>query len=166
MKTKGFAGTASIQKNPFGYKVVAPKGKNEPAFALKKLPEGIRSGKATITWKMKDVDPRAATRNGFVVLSSDEDALASIFAGAWSGSNKLSIFESIGAYKRDAQKRFVPGAEVNCTLVLDMDARTAELTLNGVTLKSAFTESVTSINYIGFGVRGAQTQFTEPNITK
>jgi hypothetical protein len=166
VKTEGFVGTASIEKKSYGYRVLAPTKINSPVFALKKLPQGIRSGQATITWKMKDVDSRAATRNGFLVLSSDDDALASVFAGAWSGSNRISLFESIGAYKRDAQKRFNPGAEMICKLVLDMDARTAELTINGTTLKQAFTESVTSINYIGFGVRGAQTQFSEPKVTQ
>ena len=166
VKVAGFSGTAMVGKDAYGYKVRPSKEQAAPAFGLKKLPQGIRSGKATITWKMKAVDPRAATRNGFLVLSSDDDALASIFAGAWSGSNKLSIFESIGGYKRDVQKPFRAGAEMNCKLVLDLDARTAELTINGVTQKSAFTESVTSINYIGFGVRSAQTMFTEPKVSR
>jgi len=49
---------------------------------------------------MKDVDPRAATRNGFVVLSSDEDALAAIYAGAWTGSDKIALFETTSYWGR------------------------------------------------------------------
>lgn len=48
----------------------------------------------------------------------------------------------------------------------DMDARRSELTINVITLKQSFIESVTSTNYIGFGVRGAQTQFTEPKVRR
>ena len=166
VKSKDFSGTATIQKIRLGYTVAAAQGANGQSFALKKLPQGISSGRATITWKMKDVDSHAATRNGFLVLSSDEDALASIFAGAWSGANKMAIFEAVTRHKMDTQKRFQPGAEMICKLALDMDARTGSLTINGVTLNSSFTETVTSINYIGFGVRGAQTQFSEPEITK
>lgn len=166
VRAPGFCGTATIGKDSYGYTVLAPSGNDEPVFALKALPQAISSGKATITWKMKAADPRAATRNGFVVLTSDDDALASIFAGAWSGSGQMSIFESIGAYKRDVQKTFDPGAEMDCKLELDMDARTVALTINNVTLKNAFTESVTSINYIGLGVRGAQTQFTWPAVRR
>jgi len=164
VKTKGFTGTASIQKVPYGYKVVAPNRKNEPAFALKKLPQGISSGKASFTWKMKDINPRVVTRNGFIVLSSDEDALAAIFAGAWNGANQMSIFEGVTQHKKDTQNRFSAGAEMNCKLELDMDARIAELTINGTTLKSAFTDSETSGNYIGFATRQAGTQFSEPRI--
>ena len=55
---------------------------------------------------------------------------------------------------------------MNCKLVLDMDKRTAELRINGVSTKTAFTESVTSISYIGFAVRDAKTLFTVPEVTR
>ena len=39
-------------------------------------------------------------------------------------------------------------------------------TVNGIDLKSSFSESVTNINYVGFGVQNAETLFTEPAITR
>lgn len=166
VKSKGYSGPATVGKDAYGYKVQAAKGRVQPSFALKKLPEPILSGTATVTWKMKSANPRAQTQNGFVVLGSDEDARAAIFAGAWTGSNRLSVFEGVDRFKQDAQKGFQPGAEMDCKLVLDLDARTAELTVNGVSVKRAFTESVTSLNYIGFGVRDATTLFSEPEIIR
>ena len=159
---KGYVGPATVQEVPYGYQVVAPSGRAAPAFALKKLSEPIISGKVTVTWKMKSADPVAATQNGFIVLSSDDAALASVFAGAWTGSRQLSLFESVGAYQCDIKRRFDPAVEMDCKLELNMDTRTAELTINGVSQQIAFTESVTGIHYIGFGVRDAQTLFTAP----
>jgi hypothetical protein len=99
---------------------------------LRQLPEPILSGKLSIRWRMKDIDPEAATRNGFIVLSSDEDAQASVFAGAWTGSQKLAIFEGISQFRKATLKPFQPGMEMNCQLDLDLDSRKATLTINGV----------------------------------
>ena len=115
---------------------------------------------------MKDLDARAATRNGFLVSSSDEDALGAIFAGAWTGSKQITLFEGLGGHHQGKKPQFDSGKEMNCKLVLDMDKRTAELRINGVSNKTVFTESVTSINSIGFAVRGAKTLFTVPEVTR
>lgn len=160
----GFSGTASIEKVPFGYELSSTA--QNPGFSLKKLSQPITSGKATITWKMKDADAKAATRNGFLVLSSDDDALASVFAGAWTGSGKLSSFESVGAFQKDKQAKFNPSPVMDCKLELDMDARRVVLTINGKKLENSLTESVTGINYIGFATRQATTQFSEPVIER
>ncbi len=162
-----FLGTAHVAPHPYGHKVQAAGGQSsKPAIALRKLPEPILSGKATVAWKMKDLDPERRTRNGFVVISSDEEALTSIFAGAWTGAKKLSMFEGISRQREDTQKGIEPGEEMVCKIELDMDARTIKLTINGVSQKHDFTESVTGINYIGFGVRKAVTLFTELEIKR
>ena len=158
----GFSGTASIQKVPFGYAVSSTT--QNPGFVLKKLSKPITSGKATFTWKMKD--SKAATRNGFLVLSSDDDALSSVFSGAWTGSGKLSSFESVGAFQKDKQASFQPSPVMDCTLELDMDACRVVLSINGKKLENSLTESVTGINYIGFATRKATTHFTEPVIKR
>lgn len=160
----GYRGSATVIKHPYGHRVTAARNTNEPSFTLKKLPQGILSGKATVAWNMKAADPHADTRNGFIVLSSDEDALAAVFAGAWAGSKKMTIYEGVAQYANGEQKPFDPGAEMKCRLEIDMDARTVELTINGVMHKHAFTESVTGVNHIGFGVYNTDTLFTEPQI--
>ena len=47
---------------------------------------------------------------------------------------------------------------------VDPSFRSVKLTVNGVELESAFSESVTSIHYPGLGVQNAETLFTEPEI--
>lgn len=165
VESRDFLGTAFIAPHRYGHKVQSGGDQNgKPTFALRKLPEPILSGKATVTWKMKDLHPDARVRNGFVVLSSDKEALTSIFAGAWTGANKLSIFEGLSRNDEVTQEGIGPGDEMVCKIELDIDARTIKATINGVSQERAFSESVTSVNYIGFGVQNAITLFTKPEI--
>ena len=97
-------------------------------------------------------------------VSGDDDAISAVFAGAWTGAKKISIFEGVSQYKKDTQKPFSPRIEMDCRLELDMDGRKVKLTINGAVLESAFTESLTSVGYIGFGVRGATSLFSKPVI--
>ncbi|MDP0492553.1 MAG: hypothetical protein Q7Q71_16020 [Verrucomicrobiota bacterium JB023] len=167
VESNGFAGTARVVSHPYGYQVQPAKRlSGQPSFALQELSEPILSGKATITWKMKSLNLPAGKRNGFVVLSSDEQALSSIFAGAWTGAKKLSIFEGVSGHTEDTQSPIEPNGELVCQLELDMDARTIRTTINGVSKERAFSESVTSINSIGFGVLNANTLFTEPEVVR
>jgi len=158
----GYRGTAVIVKDPYGYRVKS--SGDDPKVVLKSLPESIDTGSATITWKMKAAN-NARTRNGFIVLSSDENATASVFAGAWFGANKMTLFENVGGWD-GASKQCACDGELVCRAVVDMDARNLKLTVNGVDLAFTFSESVTSINYIGFGIRNAETLFTEPEIRR
>jgi len=161
---KVFSGTAKVAGNPYGVKVMAPNTKDF-AFALKPLQDGISDGKVSLEWKMKPAN-KASTRNGFLVLSSDKGALASLCAGAWITSGQMTVFEGVGGWKSGPKAKFTPDAEMKCRLDLNMDTRTMKLTINGVTTKSTFTETVTGINYIGFGVKGAETLFTEPIVIR
>lgn len=155
----GYKGTANMIKDAYGYRIRSTGG---PQVVLKKLDKPIDTGVVTITWKMKPAND-AKTRNGFLVLSSDEDATASVLTGAWIGAGKITAFENTGKWDGPA-KTFSAGRELICRLVIDMDARTLQLNINGVDMEHAFSEVVTSINYIGFGVRNAKTLFTEPEI--
>ena len=162
--SNGYRGTARVKAHPYGRKIMAAASAPGPSFALRQLPEPILSGEMSIRWKMQAANRGAATRNGFIVLSSDEDAVASLFAGAWTASEKLSLFEGITQFRDATLKPFKPGQELNCQLDLDLDTRTATLTINSVTQQLTLSEGVTGIHYIGFGVRGATTLFTEPKI--
>ncbi|WDE99419.1 hypothetical protein PQO03_16400 [Lentisphaera profundi] len=164
VKSKGFAGPASIEKVGYGYKVFKF-NQSELAYTLKKLSEPITSGKVTFEWKMKDVDITDATRNAFLVLSSDEDALAALFAGAWTGSRQMALFEN-GGQNKAKKINFNPAKEMKCQLLIDMDQRLAELTINSVKTQTSFSESFTSISYLGYAVRDATTLFTMPKIIK
>ena len=62
----------------------------------------------------------------------------------------------------DTQKPFKNGKEMNGQL--DLDTRTATLTVNDVTRMLVLSASVTGINSIDFGFCGATTLFTEPEI--
>ena len=150
-------------KHAYGYKIESG---GLPKVVLRQLDKNITSGTATFTWTMTAANS-AATRNGFLVLASDKDATAAILAGAWIGSDKAALLERPATAKwRDGNiVRYKPGKELKCKLVVDMDARTAKLTVNGAMTKMDFSESVTGINYIGFGVQGAKTLFSEPTIT-
>jgi hypothetical protein len=156
----GYRGTAAFAKDPYGYRVDST-GRG-PQVVLKQLEESIGTGSATITWKMKAAS-NANTRNGFILLSSDEDATASILAGGWFGSNKITMFENTGQWDGPTKPCRCDG-ELECRLVVDMDARTAKLNVNGVEMELDFSESITSIGYIGFGVQNAETLFAEPEI--
>jgi hypothetical protein len=160
VKTKGYVGPASIKKVNSGYEVMSD-NKSKIDFTLKKLTQAVNTGKVEITWEMKDLDPNALTRNGFLLVSSDEDALSSVLAGAWTGSNEVTVFEGLGGHKSAPKKNFNSGKQMNCKLILDLDKRSAELTVNGVSSKILFSESMTSVSYIGFGVKGAKTEFSE-----
>lgn len=165
----GFVGTAGIQKTKYGYQVT-PK-QTQPGFVLRPLPRKITSGKATITWKMKATDAEAATQNGFLVLSSGDDAMNAVFAGSWIGSKQITVFEQAASWgqgpKKELPKQLKEAthqAELDCKAVLDMDARTLSLTIQGVTVQQSFSEAVTTIDYIGFASKDARTEFTEPEI--
>ncbi len=167
-KLPGFHGNANIQQSDMGY-LVSP-GTSQPAgspgIILKELPKKISSGKTSIQWKMKAADPNAATRNGFLVLSSGKDAMNAVFAGSWIGSRQLSVFEQSARWGEGLKKPLKQGAikELDCKAVLDMDARTLILTINGKTITQSFSEAITTVDYIGFAVKDAKTEFSEPRI--
>jgi len=156
----GYRGTAKLVKHAYGYRVSAD---GAAQVALKRLDESIGTGTATFTWKMKAAGG-GAKKNGFLVLSSDEDATASLIAGSWTGSDQITVFENTGEWGKDPTVHCKVAGELACKLEIDMDARKAKLTVNGVEQQIAFSESVTSINYIGFGVHHAETLFSEPVI--
>jgi len=160
----GFQGTAQITKDATGYRVSAKP--NTVGMTLKKLPQPITDGKATFTWKMTP-STNNPTQNGFLVLSAGDDGQNAVFVGSFTGSKQISLFESSATWGKDAKNtRFTPTATLNCKAVLDMDARTITLTINGVTDTLTFSESVTSVDHIGFAVKGTQTHFTMPNVSK
>jgi hypothetical protein len=156
----GYFGSAKLVQDPFGYRVTA----SGPAqVVLKELGEGITSGKVSVCWKMKATG-NGSKKNGFVVLSSDEDGAAALCAGAWIGANQITLFENDSTWGNDQTKACNTAGEIDCRLDVDLDLRTAKLTAGGETLKIVFTESFTSINYIGFGVHHAATVFSEPEM--
>ena len=159
----GYIGKAKLAKDPYGYRVTASRPSQ---VVLKKLEKSITSGIVKVAWKMKSVNEAAATRNGFIVLSSDEDANAAVCAGSWIGANKITLFENKSEWGKGLHKVIKASSqEFNCELVINLDLRTASLTVDGETLNMSFTETVTSINYIGFGVHEkADTLFTVPSI--
>ncbi|WP_044303420.1 hypothetical protein [Rhodopirellula sallentina] len=158
----GFTGRAELKRCRYGYRVTA----TGPAQTmLKELDESITSGKLSVQWRMKPAN-RSATKNGMLVLSSDEDANAALCAGSWIGSNEITLFENHSQWGNDLKGSLDPDGELYCRIDVDLDSRTAELTINEKTISLAFSETVTSINYIGFGVHNSATLFTEPKITR
>ena len=158
LQADGYAGTAKLAKDPYGYRVTAS---GPTQMVLKKLQENVTSGTTTVTWKMKPADD-SPTKNGFIILSSDEDANAALCAGAWMGSDKMTLFENTSSWANARSKACPAGKELDCSLVVNLDLRTAKLTVNGESFELAFSETFTSINYIGFGVHNADTLFTTP----
>ena len=149
-------------KNPYGYRVTS---EGLPRIALKTLPKAITSGKATITWKMKPL-PGFQKRNGFLVLSHDPKGNAAVVVGSWMDSNHLSIFENRSTYWPTDREQYIHAeGELDCKAVLDMDARTVTLTVNGTIYEERFSETVPNVNYIGFATQNTDTLFTEPEIT-
>jgi hypothetical protein len=143
--------------DPYGYRVTA----SGPAqIVLKELDKGVTSGKVSVSWKMKTVR-NGSKKNGFVVLSSDEDGDAALCAGAWIGANQITLFENDSTWGNDQTKACNTAGELDCRLDVDLDLRIAKLTVNGETLEITFTEAFTSINYVGFGVHYGATVFSE-----
>ena len=134
---------------------------------LRKLEKPVITGSVTVTWKMKTANTAntAAARNGFIVLSSDDNTKAALCAGAWMGANKMTLFENTALWGDGLSKFYPANDELDCRLSVNLDLRTATLTVNGQTLKQAFSETVTGLNYIGFGVQRADTLFTKPVLT-
>ena len=160
----GFVGTAKLSKDSYGYLVTA----TSPAqVVLRKLVRPVITGSVTVTWKMKPSNTAntSAARNGFIVLSSDDNTKAALCAGAWMGANKLTLFENTAIWGDGLSKSYPANDELDCRLSVNLDLRTATLTVNGHTLKQAFSETVTGLNYIGFGVQHADTLFTVPVLT-
>lgn len=75
----GFKGSAKVKQVAYGYRVSPAQAR--PGIILKPLKHKISSGKTTISWKMKSTGKNKA-KNGFLVLSSGDDAINAIFAGA------------------------------------------------------------------------------------
>jgi hypothetical protein len=115
---------------------------------------------------MKAANAADRKKNGLLVLSGDNRATASVLAGAWIGANQMTLFENRGKWGSDLSRTCAMGGEQTCRLVIDMDARRVKLSVNGTDLESAFSESMTSVNYVGFGVLGAETLFSEPVIRR
>ncbi len=158
----GYFGDATLVPCRYGYRVVAD---GAAQVVLKELGESITSGKISVDWRMKPAN-RSATKNGLLVLSSDEDANAALCAGSWIGANEITLFENHSEWGHDLSRSLAVEGELYCRLDVDLDLRTARLTINGESIELAFSETVTSINYIGFGVHNAGTLFTVPMITR
>ena len=159
--SKGLSTTAIVREVPYGSQVSGPK--NQSAIKLTPLKKGIEHGKFSVTWNMKPADQNR-TQNGFIVLSSDPVGDNAVIAGSWIGSNEITIFEQSAVWGNGPKKKFQPGEELACRVEVDMDARTLKLTINGTSMSQSFSEAVTSINYLGFGVKGSTTLFTEPRL--
>ncbi|EMI18360.1 hypothetical protein RMSM_04722 [Rhodopirellula maiorica SM1] len=159
-QSDGYFGTAEISRSPYGYRVEAS---GPSQFVLKELPRGVTNGKILVAWKMKSGNG-SATKNGLIVLSSDEDAKAAVCAGSWIGANEITLFENDSSWGNDLKKPIKQDRELDCRLEVDLDQRTASFTVNGETLQMPFSESLTSIHYVGFGVHRSQTLFSEPVI--
>ena len=150
----------SEHKDAYGYRIKASNGQQ---IALKALDKPITTGKATISWKMKAVS--TPTQNGFLVLSNDPKGSASVLAGSWIGSNNISVFENTSDTWSGSDKACETDGELSCQAIVDMDARSVTLTINGVTHKEHFSETVPNIGYIGFATQRAETLFTQPELT-
>ena len=145
-----------------GYRLKAVNGQQ---IALKALDKPITTGKATITWKMKAVS--SPTQNGFLVLSNDAKGNASVVAGSWIASNNITVFENTSdTWSGSDKKCSTAEGELDCKAVLDMDERSVTLTINGVTHKEKFSETVPNVGYIGFATQRAETMFTEPAVSR
>ncbi len=157
--------TQSLAKfqHDYGYHVRAGLGNQ---IALTTLDEPIINGRATITWRMKPANDNAPTRNGFLVLSNDPKGQASVLAGSWIGSNNMAIFENTTQPWSNSDKRYEADGELECRAILDMDARTVTLTIDGTTHKESFSETVPNVSYIGFATKNAETLFSEPTIER
>ncbi len=165
---KPVAQSASLEKHKDsygdqeGYRLKAVNGQQ---IALKALDKPITTGKATITWKMKAVS--SPTQNGFLVLSNDAKGKSSVVAGSWIASNNITVFENTSDTWSGSDKKCSPAeGELDCKAVLDMDERSVTLTINGVTHKEKFSETVPNVGYIGFATQRAETMFTEPAVSR
>ena len=165
---KPVAQSASLEKHKDsygdqeGYRLKAVNGQQ---IALKGLDKPITTGKATITWKMKAVS--SPTQNGFLVLSNDAKGKSSVVAGSWIASNNITVFENTSDTWSGSDKKCSPAeGELDCKAVLDMDERSVTLTINGVTHKEKFSETVPNVGYIGFATQNAETLFTEPAVSR
>ncbi len=165
---KPVAQSASLEKHKDsygdqeGYRLKAVNGQQ---IALKALDKPITTGKATITWKMKAVS--SPTQNGFLVLSNDAKGKSSVVAGSWIASNNITVFENTSDTWSGSDKKCSPAeGELDCKAVLDMDERSVTLTINGVTHKEKFSETVPNVGYIGFATQRAETLFTEPAVSR
>ena len=165
---KPVAQSASLEKHKDsygdqeGYRLKAVNGQQ---IALKALDKPITTGKATITWKMKAVS--SPTQNGLLVLSNDAKGKSSVVAGSWIASNNITVFENTSDTWSGSDKKCSPAeGELDCKAVLDMDERSVTLTINGVTHKEKFSETVPNVGYIGFATQRAETLFTEPAVSR
>jgi len=156
----GYVGTAKLEESGEGSKLIAD---GPSQFVLKQLPEPISSGKVTVSWKMSPQDG-TISKNGFLVLSSDDQASAAVVAGSWIGSNQITLFENRDDWTEAPVLRCEVKGELNCSLTVDLDARSASLKINRKTIDIAFSEAFTSIGYMGFGAHNATTQFTTPDV--
>ena len=166
--SKQVSKTASLEdyKDRYGEQVgYRLKAVNGQQIALKALDKPITTGKATITWKMKAVS--TPTQNGFLVLSNDAKGNASVVAGSWIASNNITVFENTSdTWSGSDKKCSTAEGELDCKAVLDMDERSVTLTINGVTHKEKFSETVPNVGYIGFATQRAETMFTEPAVSR
>lgn len=107
---------------------------------------------------------KSSTKNGFLVLSADENGAGSVMAGTYTGASEMTIFENGPKWGNAPKKKVSLQTEMTCKLVVDLDARKATLTVDGSTMSLEYSESMTTISYIGFGVQNAEILFTAPMI--
>ena len=157
-KVDGYRGEATLRKVDGGYRV----GSDGPRqWVLRKLDEPVTTGTVSFTWRMKPVG-KSAKKNGFLLLASDEDANAALCGGAWLGANEITLFENDATWGNDESVEATFNEETEYRLEVDLDRREAKLSAAGKVIRTAFSESFTSISHVGFGVHHAETEFTTP----
>jgi hypothetical protein len=131
--------------------------------ALRRVGDPVLSGTVTYRWEMSPAEPGAVC-GGYLVLSSDPFATASVSAGVNHNTREIALWESGTRDEETARTTCPPGIPYACELTIDVDGRTATLEINGATISIDLTESFTSIAYLGYRLDSGSTLFAGPQL--
>ncbi len=149
---------AEIAKTDFGYDLRT----DAEGTALKKAPKPF-TRRAVFEFKMKShLKREAGWQNGFLALadSGKDDEL--LVAGVYIGGLKVSIFEGLSdsggpkasmPIQADRQQTF------DVKVTVDLQQRTIEVAVAGVTVKKPLPASLKAIRYVGYHAMQTRTAF-------
>ncbi|MDG2185877.1 MAG: sulfatase-like hydrolase/transferase [Mariniblastus sp.] len=135
-------------------------------LAVKKLSQPI-TGRAVFTTTYRSNQKQGKTRNAAIVFGSQSTNDSTLKIGTAIGMNQHVAFvggwQNVGNQAKVAAD-FQPMDSFDVTVDLDLDRHLAKATINNETFEFRLPPSMTEIAWVGFYVKGTETDFAELSI--
>jgi hypothetical protein len=150
---------AQVTKSDLGYRLRGESKKT--GFALKELPTPI-SGKATFKVRMS-LGAKGGMRNGFLVFGEKPEDASLVKCGLRMAMKKAVIVQGAVTGGKTAEKplEISVGKVYDIEVNVDLPAQQVRMKVDGATVTAKLAKAPASISYVGYGVIGAVTDFSD-----